>query len=254
MQGKSNIPVQKVEFAPLEIICSESKSEDLKVVENNTGQVVLAVNNESDSSNAAEIASQESPQAETDQGVTAQKASWEPVWDSHYQRYYYCNTYTWETTWEVPEGLEDCNSHASWENGEQITENCEPGITEKLDIGVELACAFQLVGEFALGSSEILHNFCTCSESHCGPTLGHSLETTNQVELDSSVCAEELSVLGAVETSIHHNLQTSVDVDNGLSHVNDVLCDLNEKVTNMALCQTASRVATSSTSRYAGCY
>lgn len=253
VQVKSHMPVQEVTFASLETISSESKSEDLKEAVNNTGRVVLSCNNEPDLSNAADIAAQDSPQAETDQEVTTQKALWEPVWDSHYQRYYYCNTYTWETTWEVPEALEDYNSHAPWETSEQITENCEPGITEELDIGVELACAFQLVGEYALGSSETLHNFCTCSETHCGPTSGHSPEITNQVELDSTVCAEELSVLGALETNKHCNLQTAVDVDDSLPHANDVLCDVNEKVTNMAMFQAASWVGTSSTLRYAGC-
>lgn len=253
MQVKSHMPVRKVKFACLETISSESKPEDVKEAVNNSGQVVLSCKNESDLSNATEIAAQDSTKAETDQEVSPQTALWEPVWDSHYQQYYYCNTYTWETTWEVPEGLEDYNSHAPWENSEQITENCEPGITEELDIGVELACAFQLVGEFARGSSEILHNFCTCSETHCGPALGHSPETTNQVELDSTVCAEELSVLRALETNIQCNLQSAVDVDDSLPHVNDVVCDVNEKVTNMAMFQTASCVETSSTSRYAGC-
>lgn len=39
------------------------------------------------------------------------KLSWEPVWDADYQRYYYCNTQTWVTTWDVPEGVEDYNAY-----------------------------------------------------------------------------------------------------------------------------------------------
>ncbi|KAG0557883.1 hypothetical protein KC19_11G164000 [Ceratodon purpureus] len=44
------------------------------------------------------------------------KLSWEPVWDSDYRRYYYCNTDTWETTWEVPEGVDDYNAYSSFES------------------------------------------------------------------------------------------------------------------------------------------
>lgn len=46
------------------------------------------------------------------------KLLWEPVWDTDYQRYYYCNTDTWETTWEVPEGIEDYNAYPPVESVE----------------------------------------------------------------------------------------------------------------------------------------
>ncbi|KAJ7559396.1 hypothetical protein O6H91_04G083500 [Diphasiastrum complanatum] len=36
----------------------------------------------------------------------AQNASWRPLWDQFYQRYYFCNLRTLETSWEPPEGLE----------------------------------------------------------------------------------------------------------------------------------------------------
>ena len=50
----------------------------------------------------------------------SKKLSWEPVWDAEYQRYYYCNTLTWETTWEVPEGVEDYNAYLHVESVENF--------------------------------------------------------------------------------------------------------------------------------------
>jgi hypothetical protein len=40
------------------------------------------------------------------------KSLWEPVWDAHYQQYYFCNNFTGETTWELPE--EDLASYANY--------------------------------------------------------------------------------------------------------------------------------------------
>lgn len=51
---------------------------------------------------------------------TFSKSFWEPCWDAEYQRYYYCNTHTWETTWEVPEGVEDYNANVLVESNENI--------------------------------------------------------------------------------------------------------------------------------------
>ncbi|KAH9303971.1 hypothetical protein KI387_008375, partial [Taxus chinensis] len=28
--------------------------------------------------------------------------NWKPIWDTYYQRYYYCNSETWETSWDLP--------------------------------------------------------------------------------------------------------------------------------------------------------
>jgi hypothetical protein len=58
------------------------------------------------------------------------KLSWEPVWDADYQLYYYCNTDTWETTWEVPEGVEDYNAYV--ESGENLNPLPEEALIDEV--------------------------------------------------------------------------------------------------------------------------
>ncbi|CAK9872952.1 unnamed protein product [Sphagnum jensenii] len=52
------------------------------------------------------------------------KSLWEPVWDAHYQQYYFCNNFTGETTWELPEeGLASyANYYGQWDNAEVSAE------------------------------------------------------------------------------------------------------------------------------------
>ncbi|KAL2613690.1 hypothetical protein R1flu_025382 [Riccia fluitans] len=51
-------------------------------------------------------AAQESLQAEAGEAVAITETTWEPMWDDQYQRYYFCNTQSWESTWEPPLGYE----------------------------------------------------------------------------------------------------------------------------------------------------
>ncbi|KAL3679200.1 hypothetical protein R1sor_022156 [Riccia sorocarpa] len=51
-------------------------------------------------------AGQKNVQAEAGEEVAITEAIWEPVWDEQYQRYYFCNTQSWESTWEPPPGYE----------------------------------------------------------------------------------------------------------------------------------------------------
>ncbi|BBN17923.1 trimethylguanosine synthase [Marchantia polymorpha subsp. ruderalis] len=46
------------------------------------------------------------PESRGDEVARYAAAVWEPVWDEQYQRYYFCNTQSWESTWDPPPGLE----------------------------------------------------------------------------------------------------------------------------------------------------
>jgi hypothetical protein len=59
-------------------------------------------------------------QGEEDGEGNVTKSLWEPVWDAHYQQYYFCNNFTGETTWELPEeGLASyANYYGQWDTAE----------------------------------------------------------------------------------------------------------------------------------------
>lgn len=124
--------------------------------------------------------------------------SWEPVWDAHYERYYYCNMHTLETTWEVPEGVQDYNTYLQYVNDVD-----EAAVTAERPI--EEAHAPEI---FVHGSTQTVNfseevasgDFIVYGTSSSGAALVENLE--QDPAGNSDLTKEKLRVPGALATEL----------------------------------------------------